>query len=42
MRGRRLVVPGWANGLIAGLVPRMVPRGLLLKKIAERQVRRRA
>ena len=40
MRGRRLVVPGLANRLVASLVPRIVPRGLLLSLIAARQERR--
>jgi hypothetical protein len=42
MRGQRVVVPGWANRLVAGLVPRLVPRALLLKMVDDRQARRRA
>jgi short-subunit dehydrogenase len=41
MRGQRVVVPGWANRLVAGLVPRIVPRALLLKMVDDRQARRR-
>jgi short-subunit dehydrogenase len=41
MQGRRLVVPGLANKLVAGLVPRIVPRPLLLAAIDARQSRRR-
>jgi short-subunit dehydrogenase len=41
MRGQRVVVPGWANRLVAGLVPRLVPRALLLKMVDDRQARRR-
>jgi uncharacterized protein len=33
MQGRRRVVPGLANKLITSLVPRLVPRGLLLRGI---------
>jgi short-subunit dehydrogenase len=40
MRGQRVVVPGWANRLVAGIVPRIVPRSLLLKMIEDRQSRR--
>lgn len=39
MRGQRVVVPGFANRLVS-LAPRLVPRGLLLKLIADRQLRR--
>jgi short-subunit dehydrogenase len=41
MRGQRVVVPGWANRLVAGLVSRIVPRALLLKMVDDRQARRR-
>jgi short-subunit dehydrogenase len=37
MEGRRLVVPGWANRLVASLVPRFVPRAILLKRLDSRQ-----
>jgi len=41
MEGRRLVVPGWANRLVASLVPRLLPRALLLQRLDARQSRRR-
>jgi short-subunit dehydrogenase len=41
MRGRRTVVPGLANKLIATVVP-LVPRRLLLRMVDSRQSRRRA
>jgi short-subunit dehydrogenase len=41
MRGQRLVVPGWANKLVASLVPRVVPRSLLLERLERRQSKRR-
>ncbi len=37
MRGRRVVVPGFANRLVAGFAPRLVPRALLLRMIQARQ-----
>jgi hypothetical protein len=37
MRGRRVVVPGWGNRVVAGLAPRLVPRALLLRMIQARQ-----
>jgi short-subunit dehydrogenase len=40
MAGRRLVVPGLGNRAVAGLVPRIMPRGLLLGLLAKRQGRR--
>src|SRR6185312_2215562 len=40
MRHQRVVVPGFANRLLVTLVPRFVPRVLLLKLIELRQVRR--
>jgi short-subunit dehydrogenase len=42
MRGRRVVVPGVANRLLAGFAPRLAPRRLLLKMIHDRQSRRLA
>ena len=42
MEGRRLVIPGFGNKAVAGLVPRIVPRGLLLGLLAKRQGRRQA
>jgi len=41
MRGRRLVVPGAVNKVVAFIVP-LVPRRLLLKLVGRRQSRRRA
>ena len=40
MRGRRVVVPGLANRLVAGLVPRLLPRATLLAILDARQTRR--
>jgi hypothetical protein len=40
MEGRRLVVPGWANRLVASLVPRLVPRAILLGRLESRQSKR--
>ena len=40
MEGRRLVVPGWANRLVASLVPRFVPRAILLERLDSRQGKR--
>ena len=40
MEGRRLVVPGWANRLLASLVPRLVPRAVLLALLDSRQGKR--
>jgi short-subunit dehydrogenase len=37
MRGRRTVVPGWANKLLTVLVPRFAPRPILLARIDTRQ-----
>jgi short-subunit dehydrogenase len=37
MRGKRVVVPGWANRLVTGWAPRVAPRWLLLKLIDDRQ-----
>jgi uncharacterized protein len=42
MRGRRLVVPGIANKLMAALAPRVVPRNALLAAIEARQARRQS
>jgi hypothetical protein len=42
MRGQRVVVPGFANALVAKLLPRIMPRGALLSIIAARQQRRKA
>jgi short-subunit dehydrogenase len=42
MRGKRVVVPGWANKLVAALVPRLVPRPILLAQLDARQRKRRA
>jgi short-subunit dehydrogenase len=41
MAGRRVVVPGWANKLVATLVPRFVPRPILLGQLDSRQGKRR-
>jgi short-subunit dehydrogenase len=40
MRGQRVVVPGLANKLLAAMVPRFAPRGILLALLDSRQVRR--
>jgi uncharacterized protein len=40
MRGQRLVVPGFANKLLAALVPRWVPRSILLAQLDARQLKR--
>jgi short-subunit dehydrogenase len=40
MRGRRVVVPGWASGLLFALAPRIVPRGILLARLEARQAGR--
>lgn len=40
MKGRRIVVPGFANKLVALLAPRAVPRGLLMAVLDARQSRR--
>lgn len=40
MAGQRVVVPGWANRLVASLVPRLVPRNVLLDRLERRQRRR--
>jgi len=40
MRGRRMVVPGIANKIVAALAPRIVPRETLLAMLEARQARR--
>jgi short-subunit dehydrogenase len=40
MRGRRVVVPGLANKLIAALAPRLLPRPILLSLVDARQLKR--
>ena len=40
MRGQRVVVPGFANKLLAALVPRFVPRRVLLAQLDARQMKR--
>jgi short-subunit dehydrogenase len=40
MRGRRVVVPGWGNKLIAALAPRLLPRPILLSLVDARQLKR--
>ena len=40
MRGQRVVVPGLANKLLAALVPRFVPRRILLAQLDTRQLKR--
>jgi uncharacterized protein len=40
MAGQRVVVPGWANKLVASLAPRLVPRSVLLERLERRQSRR--
>jgi short-subunit dehydrogenase len=40
MRGRRVVVPGLANWLVANLVPRFMPHAALLAILEARQTRR--
>ncbi len=42
MSGKRIVLPGWPNRLVASLVPRFVPRPILLAMLGRRQRRRRA
>jgi hypothetical protein len=42
MNGKRIVVPGAANRLLASLVPRIVPRRILLAMLEKRQNQRRA
>ena len=42
MRGRRVVVPGLANKLLATLVPRFMPRSILLALLDSRQMQRGA
>jgi len=42
MRGQRVVVPGMANKLLAALVPRWVPRPILLARLDARQRGRRS
>jgi short-subunit dehydrogenase len=40
MRGRRVVIPGIFNRLLATLTPRFVPRGVLLSQLDARQLKR--
>ena len=40
MRGQRVVVPGWASGLLFSLAPRIVPRRVLLARLEARQAGR--
>jgi hypothetical protein len=40
MQGKRVVVPGLANRMVASLAPKFVPRNLLLRLIERRQRRR--
>ena len=40
MRGRRVVVPGLANKLLAALLPRLMPRSILLSLLDARQLKR--
>jgi short-subunit dehydrogenase len=40
MRGKRIVVPGWANKLLTVLVPRFAPRSVLLAQLDARQLAR--
>jgi short-subunit dehydrogenase len=42
MAGRRVVVPGFGNKLVSWLVPRLVPRKVLLAALDARQGKRRA
>jgi short-subunit dehydrogenase len=42
MRGRRIVVPGWGSKLLCALMPRIVPRPLLLARLEARQAGRKA
>lgn len=42
MSGQRVVVPGAANRLVASLVPRFVPRRILLAMLERRQMKRQA
>ncbi len=41
MRGRRIVVPGWGSKLLFALMPRIVPRPLLLARLEGRQAGRK-
>jgi short-subunit dehydrogenase len=41
MRGRRVVVPGLANRMVAVIAPRLAPRPLLLRMVDNRHLRRR-
>jgi uncharacterized protein len=41
MRGRRIVVPGWGPKLLFALMPRIVPRPLLLARLEARQAGRK-
>jgi short-subunit dehydrogenase len=41
IRGRRLVVPGWGPKLLFALMPRIVPRPLLLARLEARQAGRK-
>jgi short-subunit dehydrogenase len=40
MRGQRIVVPGLGPKLVMALVPRLVPRGILLRRLEARQMKR--
>jgi short-subunit dehydrogenase len=42
MRGQRVVIPGFANRLLAQVAARIVPRALLLKLVDDRQTRRKS
>ena len=42
MRGQRVMIPGLANKLLAALVPRFMPRRLLLARLDARQIKRGA
>ena len=41
MRGRRIVVPGWGPKMLFALMPRIVPRPLLLARLEARQAGRK-
>ncbi|MBX9828215.1 MAG: SDR family oxidoreductase [Xanthobacteraceae bacterium] len=41
MRGKRVVVPGWVPKLLFALVPRIVPKNVLLEQLEARQLARR-
>ena len=40
MRGQRVVVPGWGSKLLFALMPRIVPRAVLLSRLEARQAGR--